>query len=68
MSIPGLDFTSEESATEKSTTQKKIPFSKPIPKQFQQQWMESKQPLLLAPLTLPVEQQNSNGLAYFKLR
>lgn len=58
MSIPGLDFTSEESATEKATTQKKIPFSKPIPKQFQQQWMESKQPLLLAP---PVE-QHTNGL------
>ncbi|KAG8182502.1 hypothetical protein JTE90_020417 [Oedothorax gibbosus] len=46
--IPGLDFTSEES-TEKAAATKKIPFSKPIPKQFQQQWMESKQPLLLAP-------------------
>ncbi|XP_035218148.1 pre-mRNA 3' end processing protein WDR33-like isoform X1 [Stegodyphus dumicola] len=55
--IPGLDFTSEESATEKSTQQKKIPFSKPIPKQFQQQWMESKQPLLLA----PPQEERSNG-------
>ncbi|GFY57604.1 pre-mRNA 3' end processing protein WDR33 [Trichonephila inaurata madagascariensis] len=56
--IPGLDFTSEDSSAEKSTTQKKIPFSKPIPKQFQQQWMESKQPLLLAP---PPENDRSNG-------
>ncbi|GIY26002.1 hypothetical protein CDAR_439702 [Caerostris darwini] len=56
--IPGLDFTSEDSSTEKNTTQKKIPFSKPIPKQFQQQWMESKQPLLLAP---PPDNERSNG-------
>ncbi|XP_054711536.1 pre-mRNA 3' end processing protein WDR33-like [Uloborus diversus] len=59
MHIPGLDFTTEESATEKSTQQKKTPFAKPIPKQFQQQWMESKQPLLLAPP--PESQERSNG-------
>nr|XP_042909518.1 pre-mRNA 3' end processing protein WDR33 [Parasteatoda tepidariorum] len=57
--IPGLDFASEEQASEKSTTQKKIPFSKPIPKQFQQQWMESKQPLLLAP---PQEDRNNGEI------
>ncbi|CAL1263888.1 unnamed protein product [Larinioides sclopetarius] len=56
--IPGLDFTSEDSSTEKSATQKKIPFSKPIPKQFQQQWMESKQPLLLAPPVSETERTN----------
>lgn len=56
--IPGLDFTSEDSSTEKSATQKKIPFSKPIPKQFQQQWMESKQPLLLAPPNPETERTN----------
>ncbi|KAF8764686.1 pre-mRNA 3' end processing protein WDR33 like protein [Argiope bruennichi] len=61
--IPGLDFTSEDSFIEKSTIQKKIPFSKPIPKQFQQQWMESKQPLLLAPPTSESERTNGEVTA-----
>lgn len=47
LTIPGLDFATDDPLAEKQ--QKKIPFSKPIPKQFQQQWMASKQPLLLAP-------------------
>ncbi|XP_064459327.1 pre-mRNA 3' end processing protein WDR33-like [Ornithodoros turicata] len=51
MNIPGLDFGSEEHANaERERHQhKRMPFAKPIPKQFQQQWMENKQPLLLAP-------------------
>lgn len=63
MSIPGLDLTSEEVTPEKNPQQKKIPYSKPIPKQFQQQWMESKQPLLLAP---PLEQHSNGNIFSFK--
>lgn len=53
--IPGLDFGSSDDnktspgAQPQAQNQRKVPFSKPIPRQFQQQWMESKQPLLLAP-------------------
>lgn len=55
--IPGLDFALDDSiSNEKTQVTKKTPFSKPIPKQFQQQWMESKQPLLLAP---PSEDRNN---------
>ncbi|XP_023240322.1 pre-mRNA 3' end processing protein WDR33-like [Centruroides sculpturatus] len=50
--IPGLDFGNDEVLLpDRSQVQRKIPFAKPIPRQFQQQWMENKQPLLLAPPT-----------------
>ncbi|XP_054929493.1 pre-mRNA 3' end processing protein WDR33 isoform X3 [Dermacentor andersoni] len=52
-SIPGLDFGEEvhesHSGGGGGGRHKRTPFSKPIPKHFQQQWMENKQPLLLAP-------------------
>ncbi|XP_013777092.1 pre-mRNA 3' end processing protein WDR33-like [Limulus polyphemus] len=58
--IPGLDFGTEElSHSEKQQQQqqqRKIPHTKPIPKHFQQQWMENKQPLLLAPPTDDVDE------------
>ncbi|KAL3193728.1 hypothetical protein MRX96_002172 [Rhipicephalus microplus] len=51
--IPGLDLGPEETHSESHSggggRHKRTPFSKPIPKHFQQQWMENKQPLLLAP-------------------
>lgn len=46
--IPGLDF-GDEGQEGRHGGHKRTPFSKPIPKHFQQQWMENKQPLLLAP-------------------
>ncbi|KAG1650080.1 pre-mRNA 3' end processing protein WDR33 [Nymphon striatum] len=48
--IPGLDFDSEE-----SQPTKKVPFAKPIPRSFQQQWMENKRPVSL----LPAPENNS---------
>uniref|UniRef100_T1J4C0 Uncharacterized protein n=1 Tax=Strigamia maritima TaxID=126957 RepID=T1J4C0_STRMM len=50
--IPGLDFGSDSQGgllSDKPTTQKKVPYAKPIPRQFQQQWLENKRPLLAAP-------------------
>ena len=46
--IPGLDFSSSNtSANDRLVTRKKIPYSKPIPKQFEMAWEEGKQPALL---------------------
>lgn len=49
--IPGLDFGADDSAnpSDKPQTQKKVPYAKQIPHQFQRQWMENKRPLLTAP-------------------
>ncbi|GAB6019765.1 WD repeat-containing protein 33 [Chamberlinius hualienensis] len=49
--IPGLDFGNEEppSANDKTPVIKKMPYAKPISKQFQQHWMETKRPLLVSP-------------------
>lgn len=50
--IPGLDYGIEEHGMlldKQPVAQKKVPYAKPIPRQFQQQWMENKRPLLAAP-------------------
>lgn len=60
--IPGLDFGNDEVLLpDRSQVQRKIPFAKPIPRQFQQQWMENKQPLLLAPPTEDSSKTESEG-------
>ncbi|XP_033838350.1 pre-mRNA 3' end processing protein WDR33 isoform X2 [Periophthalmus magnuspinnatus] len=47
MSIPGLDWGMDEvmSKDSKKVPQKKVPYAKPIPAQFQQAWAENKVPL-----------------------
>ncbi|KAG8445367.1 hypothetical protein GDO86_010232 [Hymenochirus boettgeri] len=48
MTIPGLDWGMEEvmQKDQKKVPQKKVPYAKPIPAQFQQAWMQNKVPLL----------------------
>ncbi|XP_015132674.1 pre-mRNA 3' end processing protein WDR33 isoform X1 [Gallus gallus] len=47
MTIPGLDWGMEEvmQKDQKKVPQKKVPYAKPIPAQFQQAWMQNKVPL-----------------------
>uniref|UniRef100_H3BCL4 pre-mRNA 3' end processing protein WDR33 n=1 Tax=Latimeria chalumnae TaxID=7897 RepID=H3BCL4_LATCH len=53
MTIPGLDWGMEEvmMKDQKKVPQKKVPYAKPIPAQFQQAWLQNKVP------TLPSDQQ-----------
>ncbi|RVE61328.1 hypothetical protein OJAV_G00169650 [Oryzias javanicus] len=48
MSIPGLDWGMEEvmGRDSKKVPQKKVPYAKPIPAQFQQAWAENKVPMM----------------------
>ncbi|XP_023653946.2 pre-mRNA 3' end processing protein WDR33 [Paramormyrops kingsleyae] len=48
MTIPGLDWGMEEvmQKDQKKVPQKKVPYAKPIPAQFQQAWAENKVPAL----------------------
>uniref|UniRef100_A0A674CBA7 pre-mRNA 3' end processing protein WDR33 n=1 Tax=Salmo trutta TaxID=8032 RepID=A0A674CBA7_SALTR len=48
MSIPGLDWGIEEilQKDQKKVPQKKVPYAKPIPAQFQQAWADNKVPLV----------------------
>uniref|UniRef100_A0A3Q2QVK4 WD repeat domain 33 n=1 Tax=Fundulus heteroclitus TaxID=8078 RepID=A0A3Q2QVK4_FUNHE len=48
MSIPGLDWGVDEvmGKDSKKVPQKKVPYAKPIPAQFQQAWAENKVPIL----------------------
>ncbi|XP_057714088.1 pre-mRNA 3' end processing protein WDR33 isoform X2 [Corythoichthys intestinalis] len=48
MSIPGLDWGMDEVMTKdnKRVPQKKVPYAKPIPQQFQQAWAENKVPTM----------------------
>ncbi|KAG5847700.1 hypothetical protein ANANG_G00128970 [Anguilla anguilla] len=48
MTIPGLDWGMEEvmQKDQKKVPQKKVPYAKPIPAQFQQAWAENKVPTL----------------------
>ncbi|XP_039203077.1 pre-mRNA 3' end processing protein WDR33 [Crotalus tigris] len=47
MTIPGLDWGMEEvmQKDQKKVPQKKVPYAKPIPAQFQQAWMQNKVPI-----------------------
>ncbi|XP_059586873.1 pre-mRNA 3' end processing protein WDR33 isoform X1 [Alligator mississippiensis] len=51
MTIPGLDWGMEEvmQKDQKKVPQKKVPYAKPIPAQFQQAWMQNKVPLPAPP-------------------
>uniref|UniRef100_A0AAV2JVT3 Bindin n=1 Tax=Knipowitschia caucasica TaxID=637954 RepID=A0AAV2JVT3_KNICA len=51
MSIPGLDWGMDEvmGKDSKKVPQKKVPYAKPIPAQFQQAWAENKVPLAPPP-------------------
>ncbi|XP_066565852.1 pre-mRNA 3' end processing protein WDR33 isoform X2 [Amia ocellicauda] len=59
MTIPGLDWGMEEVMQKdlKKVPQKKVPYAKPIPAQFQQAWAENKVPAL-APGELPKERKD----------
>ncbi|XP_043990960.1 pre-mRNA 3' end processing protein WDR33 [Gambusia affinis] len=48
MSIPGLDWGMDEvmGRDSKKVPQKKVPYAKPIPAQFQQAWAENKVPMM----------------------
>ncbi|XP_031696283.1 pre-mRNA 3' end processing protein WDR33-like, partial [Anarrhichthys ocellatus] len=48
MSIPGLDWGMDEvmGKDSKKVPQKKVPYAKPIPAQFQQAWAENKVPMM----------------------
>nr|XP_057924760.1 pre-mRNA 3' end processing protein WDR33 isoform X1 [Doryrhamphus excisus] len=48
MSIPGLDWGMDEvmGKDNKKVPQKKVPYAKPIPAQFQQAWAENKVPMM----------------------
>ncbi|MEE6516581.1 hypothetical protein FKM82_026149 [Ascaphus truei] len=48
MTIPGLDWGVDEvmQKDQKKVPQKKVPYAKPIPAQFQQAWMQNKVPLM----------------------
>ncbi|KAL2097931.1 hypothetical protein ACEWY4_007138 [Coilia grayii] len=50
MTIPGLDWGMEDlmQKDQKKVPQKKVPYAKPIPAQFQQAWSENKVPVLPA--------------------
>ncbi|KAJ3595786.1 hypothetical protein NHX12_005089 [Muraenolepis orangiensis] len=67
MSIPGLDWGMDEvmSKDMKKVPQKKVPYAKPIPAQFQQAWAENKVPLVPPGGEIPkerkVEQQTAEG-------
>ncbi|XP_028648925.2 pre-mRNA 3' end processing protein WDR33 isoform X2 [Erpetoichthys calabaricus] len=59
MTIPGLDWGMEEvmQKDQKKVPQKKVPYAKPIPAQFQQAWAENKVPTL-PPGELPKERKD----------
>ena len=60
--IPGLDFDTVQQPTTKSqdvSARKKVPYAKPVPKDFQLAWTEGKQPLSIQQQT-PVENGNSS--------
>ncbi|XP_056148810.1 pre-mRNA 3' end processing protein WDR33 isoform X2 [Lampris incognitus] len=59
MSIPGLDWGMEEVMNKdmKKVPQKKVPYAKPIPAQFQQAWAENKVPVLPPGSELPKERK-----------
>ncbi|KAG8580749.1 hypothetical protein GDO81_007407 [Engystomops pustulosus] len=48
MTIPGLDWGMDEvmQKDQKKVPQKKVPYAKPIPAQFQQAWLQNKVPLM----------------------
>ncbi|XP_030629663.1 pre-mRNA 3' end processing protein WDR33 isoform X2 [Chanos chanos] len=62
MSIPGLDWGMEEvmQKDQKKVPQKKVPYAKPIPAQFQQAWAENKVPAL-APGEMPKERKDEKA-------
>ncbi|KAM3866324.1 pre-mRNA 3' end processing protein WDR33 isoform 4-T4 [Diretmus argenteus] len=59
MSIPGLDWGMEEvmSKDMKKVPQKKVPYAKPIPAQFQQAWAENKVPAMPPGGEMPKERK-----------
>uniref|UniRef100_A0A8C9WMT8 pre-mRNA 3' end processing protein WDR33 n=1 Tax=Scleropages formosus TaxID=113540 RepID=A0A8C9WMT8_SCLFO len=59
MTIPGLDWGMEEvmQKDQKKVPQKKVPYAKPIPAQFQQAWAENKVPAL-PPGEMPKERKD----------
>uniref|UniRef100_A0A8C5D064 WD repeat domain 33 n=1 Tax=Gadus morhua TaxID=8049 RepID=A0A8C5D064_GADMO len=67
MSIPGLDWGMDEvmSKDMKKVPQKKVPYAKPIPAQFQQAWADNKVPLVPPGGEMPkerkVEPQKADG-------
>ncbi|KAI1883225.1 hypothetical protein AGOR_G00243030 [Albula goreensis] len=63
MTIPGLDWGMEEvmQKDQKKVPQKKVPYAKPIPAQFQQAWAENKVPTL-PPGEIPKERKDEKKL------